>query len=81
MRGKGLGTCARQWVGESATLKSLDILLPVQTAEGVSALRLRTGARPERWGAELLQRLGLPLPEQSRIVQKAGENVVQKTGV
>ena len=81
MRGKGLGTCARQLVGELATIKSLDIVLPVKTAEGVSELRLRTVARPERLVAVLLQRLGLLLPEQSRIIQNAVENVVQKTGV
>jgi transposase len=81
MRGKGLGTCARQLVGEIATIKSLDIVLPVKTAEGVSELRLRTVARPERLVAVLLQRLGLLLPEQSRIIQNAVENVVQKTGV
>lgn len=81
MRGKGLGNCARQLVGEIATIKSLDIVLPVKTAEGVSELRLRTVARPERLVAELLQRLGLHLPEQSRIIQNAVENVVRKTGV
>ena len=80
MRGKGLGTCARQLVGEIATIKSLDIVLPVKTAEGVSELHLRTVARPERMVAELLQRLGLHLPDQSRIVQNAVENVVQKIG-
>jgi hypothetical protein len=30
--------------------------------------------------AELLQRLGLTLPQQSRIIENAVENVVQKTG-
>jgi transposase len=80
IKGKRLGTCARQLVGEIATIKSLDIVLPLKTAEGVSELRLRTVARPERLVAELLQRLGLHLPEQSRIVQNAVENVVQKTG-
>ncbi len=32
MKGKGLGTCARQLVGEVATIKSLDVVLPVRTA-------------------------------------------------
>jgi hypothetical protein len=68
-------------VEEIASIKSLDVILPVKTAEGVSELRLRTVARPERLVAELLQRLGLHLPEQSRTVQNAVENVVQKTGV
>jgi transposase len=81
MRGKGLGTCARQLVGEIATIKSLDVVLPVKTAQGVSELRLRTVARPERLVAELMQRLGLQLPEQSRTVQNTIRNVVQKTGV
>ena len=81
MRGKGLGSCARQLIDEIATVKSLDVVLPVKTPESMSELRLRTVARPERMVAELLQRLDLHLPEQSRIVQNAVENVVAKTGV
>lgn len=81
MSGKGLGTCARQLVGEIATIKSLDVILPVKTAEGVSELRLRTVARPERMVAELLQGLGISLPGQSRIIENAVANVVQKTEV
>jgi len=81
MKGKGLGTCARQLVGEIATLKSLDVILPVKTGEQVSELRLRTVARPERMVLELLQRLGLELPEQSRMIEAAAANVVQKTGL
>jgi len=81
MKGKGLGTCARQLVGEIATIKSLDVVLPVKTADGVKELRLRTVARPERMVAELLQRLELTLPQQSRMVGNAMENVVQKSGV
>jgi hypothetical protein len=68
-------------VAELATIKSLDVVLPVKTGDGVSELRLRTVARPERMVAELLQRLGLHLPEQSRTIQNAVENVVRKTGV
>ena len=56
------------------------MILPVKAGESVTELRLRTVARPERMVAELLQRLGLHLPDQSRIVQNATENVVQKTG-
>jgi hypothetical protein len=36
MRGKGLGSCARQLIGEIATVKSLDVVLPVKTSEGTS---------------------------------------------
>jgi transposase len=81
MKGKGLGTCARQLVAELATIKSLDVVLPVKAGENLSELRLRTVARPERMVAELLQRLGLHLPEQSRTVENAVENVVQKIGL
>ena len=81
MKGKGLGTCARQLVGEVATVKSLDVVLPVKSAETQSEVRLRMVARPERMVAELLQRLGLHLPQQSRMVENALQNVVQKTAL
>ena len=77
MKGKGLGTCARQLVGEIATIKSMDIVLPVSTGNDVTELRLRTVSRPDRMVAELLHRLGLDLPERSRVI----ENVVQKNGL
>jgi len=80
MKGKGLGTCARQLVGEIATIKSLDVILPVKTDEGSTDLRLRMVARPEPMVAELLQRLGLHLPQASRIVENEAANVVEKTG-
>ena len=74
MKGKGLGTCARQLLGEIGTIKSLDVVLPVRTPEGATELRLRTVAKPERMVAELLQHLGLHLPAGTRAV----ENVVEK---
>jgi transposase len=74
MKTKGLGTCARQLVAEIATIKSLDVILPVCTAEGTTPLRLRTVAKPESMVAELLQHLGLHLPAGTRVV----ENVVEK---
>lgn len=76
MSGKGLGSCARQLLAEIATVKSLDVVLPVRTAEGVTELRLRTVARPERRVAELLHHLGVELPAGTRAV----ENVVAKNG-
>jgi transposase len=76
MRGKGLGTCARQLVAEVATIKSLDVVLPVRMAEGTMDVRLRTVSKPDRMVAELLQRLNLQLPGRSKIL----ENVVEKIG-
>jgi transposase len=74
MQGKGLGTCARQLVAEIATIKSLDVILPVRTVDGTIPLRLRTVAKPERLVAELLQHLDRPLPSGTRVI----ENVVEK---
>jgi len=76
MRTKGLGDCARQLVREVATVRSLDVILPVQeTGDKQSRdLRLRVVARPDRPVAELLVRLGLELPSAPKAVQ----NVVEK---
>jgi transposase len=76
MRGKGLGDCARQLIKEIATVRSLDLVLPVREpqSEQRRELRLRVVARPDRPVAELLHRLGLELPSVPKIVQ----NVVEK---
>jgi len=79
MRGKGLGNCARQLLKEVATVRSMDVVLPVRepAAEQPCELRLRIVARPDRPVAELLHRLGLELPNAPQSVQ----NVVQKNGL
>ena len=79
MRGKGLGDCARQLLKEVATVRSLDVILPVREPAGsrTRELRLRVVARPDRPVAELLHRLGLELPTAPKIVQ----NVVEKNGL
>jgi hypothetical protein len=69
MHGKGLGTCARRLVEEIATIKSMDVLLPVRRGDTLAQLRLRCVSRPERRVAELLVRLGLDLPTRSRILE------------
>jgi len=77
MKGKGLGTCARQLVGEIATIKSMDVVLPVRSGQQQAELRLRVVSKPDRMVAELLQRLDLQLPMRSKLI----ENVVQKIQV
>jgi hypothetical protein len=74
--GKGLGNCARQLLKEVATVRSLDVVLPVKEAESQQTrqLRLRVVARPDRPVAELLVRLGLELPTAPKMVQ----NVVER---
>ena len=78
MRGKGLGNCSRQLVKEVATLRSMDVVLPVKPEESQEPreVRLRVVARPDRPVAELLVRLGLELPSAPKLVQ----NVVEKNG-
>jgi len=79
MRGKGLGNCARQLLKEVATVRSLDVVLPVKETESQNtrAVRLRVVARPDRPVAELLVRLGLDLPAAPKMVQ----NVVEKNSL
>jgi len=78
MRGKGLGDCSRQLVKEVATVRSMDVILPVRPDESQERheVRLRVVARPDRPVAELLVRLGLELPSAPKLVQ----NVVEKNG-
>jgi transposase len=78
MHGKGLGNCARQLLKEVATVRSMDVVLPVRETESQQTreMRLRVVARPDRPVAELLARLGLELPSAPKIVQ----NVVEKNG-
>jgi len=79
MSGKGLGNCARQLIKEVATVRSMDVVLPVKEAsrQNPREMRLRVVARPDRLVAELLVRLGLELPNAPKAVQ----NVVEKNGV
>jgi transposase len=78
MHGKGLGNCARQLLKEVATVRSMDVVLPVKQSQSqeMRQLRLRVVARPDRPVAELLVRLGLELPSAPKLVQ----NVVEKNG-
>jgi transposase len=76
MAGKGLGNCSRQLLKEVATVRSMDVILPVKedSSQQTRDLRLRVVSRPDRSVAELLTRLGLELPTAPKQVQ----NVVEK---
>jgi transposase len=78
MRAKGLGNCSRQLLKEVATVRSMDVVLPVKPTDSQETreLRLRVVARPDRLVTELLIRLGLELPSVPKLVQ----NVVEKNG-
>jgi len=74
MAAKGLGTCARKLIDSVATIKSMDVILPVERAGQRAELRLRVVAKPDQETAQLLAHLGLQIPRQSKII----ENVVPK---
>jgi transposase len=74
MAQKHLGQCARKLIEEIATLKSMDVILPLERDRLQTELRLRLVAKPEPRVAQLLARLGLQLPTRSKTV----ENVVEK---
>ena len=78
MNGKGLGNWDLQLIKEISTVRSLDVVLPVQETESQMRreVRLRVVARPDRPVAELLVRLGLDLPRAPKIMH----NVVEKNG-
>jgi hypothetical protein len=77
-RAKALGNCCRQLSKEVATVRSMDVVLPVKQTESQEKgeVRRRVAARPARPAAELLGRLGRELPGAPKIVQ----NVVEKNG-
>ena len=74
MQSKGLGTCARQLIKQVASIKSVDVVLPVKRGAVQTELRLRVISTPEPATAQLLAHLGLRLPKGSRVIP----NVVPK---
>lgn len=67
MAAAGLGDAPRTLLYELAKIKSGDVVLPATTADGAEkTLRLRCVTEPDRPQAQLLRRLGLPLPRRLR---------------
>jgi hypothetical protein len=65
----GLGTAPRKLLEELHEIRSLDVVLPTKDR----TIRLRTVSKAPQPLRVLLQMLGLPIPNQPKIV----ENVVQ----
>jgi transposase len=74
MLGKGLGNNARKLIHAIATVRSMDVVVPVKRGDRVLELRVRTVAKPEQDVATLLVHLGLRLPKRAKLI----ENVVEK---
>jgi len=71
LKGKGLGTCARQVLLEMDKIRSMDVVLPVKNS--VEA-RLRIVSKPDKLASVLLQKMKLKMPSRPKII----ENVVEK---
>ena len=71
MKSKGLGNCARQLIKEIATVRMMDVVLPVRDQR---ELNLRVVSKPDEQVAQLLARLGLELPTAPKMIS----NVVAK---
>ena len=74
MLGKRLGSNARKLIAAIATIRSMDVVVPVKRGERVVELRVRVVAKPDEDVATLLAHLGLRLPKRAKIL----ENVVEK---
>lgn len=74
MQGKCLGSSARKLIQSIATVRSMDVTVPVRRSDREVTLRLRTVAKPDPDVALLLAHLGLKLPKGTKLVQ----NVVEK---
>jgi transposase len=71
MRRAGLGDAPRTLIEEFAKIKSGDVVLPVQTADGTpGTIRLRCVTTPDEAQKVLLHRLGLTLPYRLRRIDE-----------
>jgi hypothetical protein len=75
MAAKGLGTCARQLLLELDELRSMDVVL---TARNGTEVHVRTLAQPEKPLALLLAHLGLPLPQNPKILGNVVPKIASK---
>ena len=73
MKSKGLGNCARQLIKEIATVRMMDVVLPLPVRDQ-RELNLRVVSKPDEQVAQLLARLGLELPTAPKMIS----NVVAK---
>jgi transposase len=74
MRCAGLGDAPRTLVAELAKIKSGDVVLPAQMADGSPrTIRLRCVTTPDEAQKVLLNRLGLTIPQRLRRIQEVAQ--------
>ena len=71
MEKSGLGRSPKKLLKELQEIRTVDVLLPVKDR---ATLRLRVIAKPEKHAQVLLDKMGIKLPNQSKVI----ENVVKK---
>jgi len=71
MKACGLGDCARQALIEIERIRSMDVIVPTKNDTEV---HVRVVSKPDDLAVQLLQKLGLKLPNRPKIIQ----NVVEK---
>jgi len=71
MKACGLGNCARQALIEIERIRSMDVIVPTKNDTEV---HVRVVSKPDDLAVQLLQKLGLKLPNRPKIIQ----NVVEK---
>jgi transposase len=73
MKASGLGTAPRPLLERVASIRSLDVLLPTNAG---TDLRLRVVSQPEKPVAILLDRLGLLLPQRTKMIRNVVQNPI-----
>jgi len=74
MRRAGLGNAPRTLIEEFAKIKSGDVVLPAQMADGTRrTIHLRCVTTPDEAQKVLLNRLGLPLPQRLRRIDEVAQ--------
>ena len=70
MKARGLGSCARQFLGECEQLRMMDVVLPTSAGKEI---RLRVVAQPEKHLQILLAQMKIELPSRPKIMSAISE--------
>ena len=69
MSSKGLGTCARKLIEQLGKVRSMDVVVPIRRGESDATLRIRTVEKPDEATRNLLNHLGLRLPNRNQMTE------------
>lgn len=69
MSAKGLGTCARKLIERLGKVRSMDVIVPIRKKGSLATLRIRTVEKPDEATRNLLNHLGLRLPNRNRMIE------------